>query len=450
MTKKPIYVCNSCDAQFSKWQGRCSECGKWGTVAETAPPSDDRRAVTGTPGKAIAFSEVSEVAVQRIPTGMAELDRVLGDGIVPGSLVLIGGDPGIGKSTLVLQLAIAVASHGDVLYVSGEESAEQIKMRLSRLSPHGGTIRFLGETNIETIVATIDHEKPTLAVIDSIQTMYWPQIPSESGSVAQVRASTVKLLEVAKRARVAVIIIGHVTKEGMVAGPKALEHLVDTVLYLEGDQYHAYRILRSVKNRFGSTNEVGVFDMRDKGLVEVTNPSEVFLSERQGGTAGSCVTAIMEGSRPFLVEVQALVNPTVFGMPRRTASGIEFNRLQLLLAVLSKRVGLKLALLDVFVNIVGGVRVNEPAADLAVCLAIASAVLNKTIDARTIAIGEVGLGGEIRAVSQLDHRLVEAKKLGFSSAVIGSRAKVIKKTTVNLITVKTLSEAVRDVIRSVS
>lgn len=448
MTAKPTatFVCGNCDAQFPKWQGRCPECGAWGSVTEGSPARAKEKA-RGSPGAAVAFSEVSEGLTTRIPTGIGEIDRVLGGGIVPGSLVLIGGDPGIGKSTLVLQLAVAVADKGSVLYVSGEESASQVKMRLSRLTPHGGSIRFLGETNIETIVATVEHEAPRLVIIDSIQTMYWPGIPGESGSIAQVRASTVKLLETAKRSLVAIVIIGHVTKEGMVAGPKTLEHLVDTVVYLEGDQYHAFRILRSTKNRFGSTNEVGVFDMQDKGLVEVKNPSAVFLSERQGG-AGSCVAAVMEGSRPFLVEVQALVNPTVFGMPRRTGTGVEFNRLQLLLAVLSKRVGLKLATQDVFVNVVGGIRVSEPAIDLAVCLAVASAVLNKPVDPLTVAVGEVGLGGEIRSVSELERRLKEAAHLGFTHAVIGGRPPKGRIAPIDVFTVKTLAEAVREIVRS--
>lgn len=441
-----MFTCSNCDAQFPKWQGRCPECGAWGSIAE-GDLKKTRTATSGKPGAAVSFSEVSEAASERIPSGIREIDRVLGGGVVPGSLILIGGDPGIGKSTLVLQLAVAIAEGGKVLYVSGEESASQVKMRLSRLTPHGGSIRFLGETNIETIIATIDSESPRFVVVDSIQTMFWPQIPSESGSVAQVRASTVKLLEVAKRTGVAIVIIGHVTKEGMVAGPKTLEHLVDTVVYLEGDQYHAYRILRSTKNRFGSTNEVGVFDMRDTGLVEVKNPSAVFLSERQGG-AGSCVAAVMEGSRPFLVEVQALVNPTVFGMPRRTGAGVEFNRLQLLLAVLTKRVGLKLATQDVFVNVVGGIRVSEPAIDLAVCLAIASAALNKPIDPQTVAIGEVGLGGEVRSVSQLEHRLKEADALGFKHAVVGGRPSKSHEK-LDVFTVKTLADAVREVVRSV-
>lgn len=445
MKQKTLYQCSHCDSQFPKWQGRCPECGQWGTIAATLPEPVDRRRVAGRPGKPVAFSEVEATHAQRLPVGLPELDRVLGGGIVPGSLILLGGDPGIGKSTLVLQMAGALARQGEVLYVSGEESAQQVKMRLDRLSVQGGKIKFLGETNVETVVATIDAGKPQLVIVDSIQTMYWPHLPSEAGSINQVRACTVKYLEAAKRSSVAIIIIGHVTKEGFVAGPKTLEHLVDTVLYLEGDQYHAFRVLRSVKNRFGSTNEVGVFDMRDGGLVEVSNPSQVFLAERQGGP-GSCVAAVMEGSRPFLIEVQALVNQTVFGLPRRTSSGIEFNRLQLLLAVLSKRVGVKIGTQDVFVNVVGGFRVNEPAVDLAICLAVASAALNKPVEKNLVAIGEVGLGGEIRTVSQLDLRLAEAAKLGFTNAVVAANAKVQGRSTIALLHSRTVAEAVKEIL----
>lgn len=445
MKQKTLFQCSNCDSQFPKWQGRCPECGQWGTIVEATPEPVDRRKVEGRPGKPVAFSEVATAHHERLSTGIGELDRVLGGGIVPGSLILVGGDPGIGKSTLVLQIAGQVAGKGEALYVSGEESAQQVKMRLDRLTPHGGKIRYLGETNVETIIATIDQEHPLLVIVDSIQTMYWPHLPSESGSINQVRAATVKLLECAKRSNVSIIIVGHVTKEGMVAGPKTLEHLVDAVLYLEGDQYHAYRILRSVKNRFGSTNEVGVFDMRDKGLVEVKNPSEVFLAERQVGP-GSCVAAIMEGTRPFLVEVQALVNPTVFGMPRRTGSGIEFNRLQLLLAVLAKRVGLKIGTQDVFVNVVGGFRVNEPAIDLAICLAVASAVLNTAVGKDLVAIGEVGLAGEVRTVSQLEHRLSEANKLGFMHAVVAGNAKLSGKPKSDLLRVSSVAEAVKEIL----
>jgi DNA repair protein RadA/Sms len=380
-----------------------------------------------------------------LSVGIDEIDRVLGGGLVPGSLILLGGDPGIGKSTLILQLALALSKNGEVLYVSGEESGEQVKMRLQRLDGQSGDLKFLGETNVETVVATVDHDKPVLAIVDSVQTMYWTHIPGEAGSVNQVRATTVKLLEASKRNRTAIVIIGHVTKEGFVAGPKTLEHLVDTVLYLEGDQYHAFRVLRCVKNRFGPTNEVGVFEMQDRGLVEVKNPSAVFLAERHEGP-GSCVTVIMEGSRPFVVEVQALVNQTVFGVPRRTASGVDFNRLQLLLAVLGKRVGLRLATQDVFVNIVGGLKSSEPGADLAVCLAIASAALGKPVPKDLVAIGEVGLGGEVRTVSLIEQRLKEAGKLGFKNAVVAKSAPSGGARTLAFLVVQAVREAVKEVL----
>ncbi len=442
---KPIFVCSNCDSQFPKWQGRCPQCGQWGTVTEGVAKPVDRRRVDAPPGTTVSFDEVSGTGVERRSTGLREVDRVLGGGLVPGSLILLGGDPGIGKSTLVLQVAAGIAASGSVLYVSGEESADQVKLRLGRLTEHAGTIRYLGETNVETIVATIEHEHPLLAIVDSIQTVYWPGVPSEAGSVNQVRAATVKFLEAAKRSGTAIVIVGHVTKEGYVAGPKTLEHLVDTVLYLEGDQYHAFRILRAAKNRFGSTNEVGVFDMRSRGLVEVENPSALFLSERQP-SPGSCVAAVIEGSRPFLIEVQALVNPTVFGMPRRTGSGIEFNRLQLLLAVLSKRAGLKLGTYDVFVNIVGGFRVDEPAVDLAVCLAVASAALGKRVDPGLVAIGEVGLGGEIRSVPRLELRLSEASKLGFKNAAVAASAKFDRPRTVAVVGYQTVADAVKELL----
>lgn len=442
---KAVFSCSNCDSQFPKWQGRCSECGQWGTIVERTAAPVDRRKVEARPGETQSFADITVQPENRMATGISELDRVLGGGIVPGSLTLLGGDPGIGKSTLVLQLAAAAASSGRVLYVSGEESGQQVKLRLDRLQVKASAIDYLGDTNVETIVATIDHARPRLVIIDSIQTMYWPHLPAEAGSVTQVRAATVKFLEASKRNDSAIIIIGHVTKEGMVAGPKTLEHLVDTVLYLEGDASHPFRILRGVKNRFGSTNEVGVFDMQDRGLVEVKNPSQFFLSERQTGP-GSCVAVIMEGSRPFLVEVQALVNPTIFGMPRRTSTGIEFNRLQLLLAVLSKRAGLKLATQDVFVNIVGGFRVTEPAVDLAVCLALASAVLNKPVGHQVAAVGEVGLAGEVRSVSRLQQRVSEAKKLGFSSLVISSQASGPPASGLDVLPVATLAQAIKEVL----
>ena len=422
-----IYVCSKCDAQFPKWAGRCLSCGAWGTIEVQSQKREASRAsardLEALAGEVIDFEKIDGKEVARIKSGIGELDQVLGGGIVPGSLVLLGGEPGIGKSTLVLQLAERcqvsdVKCQVFALYVSGEESAEQIKMRMDRLGIESKGLKFLGETDIETICATINKEKPRLAIVDSIQTMYFSGVPSESGSLNQVRACTVKLLEVAKKNHIPIFITGHVTKEGLVAGPKTLEHLVDTVLYLEGDQHHFFRLLRSVKNRFGSTNEVGVFEMREKGLIEVKNPSEVFLQERDQREAGSVITAVMEGSRAFLVEVQALVSRTSFGYPQRKASGFDYNRLSLLIAVLTQRCKLPLGNQDVHLNLAGGIKIAEPAIDLAVCLAIASAFKNKPLDPKLVAFGEIGLGGEIRRVGQIEKRLTEAEKLGFDKVIM--------------------------------
>lgn len=395
-------------------------------------------------GEVEDFDKIEVSEFQRIKVGLNELDRVLGGGIAPGSLVLIGGEPGIGKSTLVLQVANQLAKNlsQDILYVSGEESASQIKSRFERLSIQPKNIKYLGETNIETVCATIEKYKPVLSIVDSIQTMYSEDVQSEAGSVSQIRASTVKLMETAKKLNIPIFIIGHVTKEGAVAGPKTLEHLVDTVLYLEGDQYHAYRLLRAVKNRFGSTNEVGVFDMQEKGLVEVENPSEMFLSERDVKKAGSVVTAIIEGSRAFLIEIQALVTSSSFSYPQRRTSGFDFNRLQLLAAVLSKRLNLPLNNKDIHINVVGGFKVKEPAVDLAVCLAIISAFKNKPIDSQMVVFGEVGLAGELRSVSHLEKRISEAEKLGFKKILL-PMSRIFPRTSCQLIKVKSLEEVVR-------
>lgn len=441
MKQTEIFACNRCGAQFPKWQGRCTECGQWGTIA-----GEMRAARTASRAKAravIALETVESSGVKRLRTGITELDRVLGGGIVPGSLVLLGGDPGIGKSTLVLQLAGALAQRFPVLYVSGEESAEQVSLRLKRLKIGGKGLAFLGETDLDVVIATLAEAKPAVAIIDSIQTLATDEVPSEAGSVPQVRTSTVRLLEVAKQAGISLILIGHVTKDGGMAGPKSLEHLVDTVLYLEGDRYHAFRVLRSAKNRFGSTNEVGVFDMHEDGLREVANPSKVFLAERQSGP-GSVVTSVIEGSRAFLVEIQALVNPTVFGMPRRTTAGFDFNRLQLLLAVLTKRCGLRLGTQDVFVNVVGGFRVTEPAADLAVALAIASAVNGRPLSPSLVAFGEVGLGGELRSVSQLERRLKEIRQLGFTEVVLAAQGQAVALPGLNLLRLRTVRDAIQE------
>jgi DNA repair protein RadA/Sms len=392
-------------------------------------------------GKVLNFNEVSGKDFARIKTGIGELDQVLGGGIVPGSLVLLGGEPGIGKSTLVAQMA-AATKNGNTLYVSGEESAEQIKMRLDRLGLKTAALQFLGETNIDVICSTIEKLKPAMAIIDSIQTMATLTLPSEAGSVNQVRACTVKLLEVAKKNNIPIFIIGHVTKEGQVAGPKTLEHLVDTVLYLEGDRFHAYRLLRTVKNRFGGTDEVGIFEMQSSGLEEVKNPSAIFLEERDADIAGSATTCVIEGSRPLLVEIQSLVSRTYFGYPQRRSAGFDLNRLQLLLAVLGKRAGINLGTHDVHLNVAGGYKIQEPACDLAVVLAVASAFKNKPLPREILAFGEVGLGGEVRATGQVEKRINEAEKMGFKE-ILAPNFKQQTKGNIKITKIKNIAEAVK-------
>ncbi len=440
-----IYVCSNCDAQTSKWSGRCLECNQWGTLKEDIKDTDQKRKASPQvkPGKTISFTDIESASVPRIKTGMSEFDQVLGGGVVPGSFILLGGEPGIGKSTLILQLAVAFSKNKkNVLYCSGEESGQQIKLRLDRLTQEKTSqeqyLRFLGETNAEKICSTITEEKPELAIVDSIQTIYSSEIPSECGSVTQVRACTVKLLEVAKKNHIPIIITGHVTKEGMVAGPKTLEHLVDTVLYLEGDNNNYFRLLKTVKNRFGSTNEVGIFEMTDGGLKEVLNPSVIFMAEREGSTPGTVTTAVLEGSRAFLIQVQALTSKTYFGYPQRRVVGFDQNRLQLLIAVLTKRLGLNLGDQDIHVNIVGGLKISEPAIDLAVCASIISAYKNKSVGNDTVLFGEVGLNGEIRQVNQSDKRVKEAEKLGFKTIYLPAGKKIESK--INLYYLKNIKE----------
>ncbi len=436
-----IYVCSKCEAQFLKWAGRCNECGAWGTIeAQNAKCKMQNNKSQIETGDVIDFSKIESKEINRIKTNIEEFDRVLGGGIVPGSLILLGGEPGIGKSTLVLQ--IVEKCQMPIFYISGEESAEQIKLRMNRLEIQSKMLQFLGETNIEIICATLEKYKPQIVIIDSIQTMYFPELPSEAGSVNQVRVCTVKLLEIAKKNNISIFIVGHVTKEGVVAGPKTLEHLVDTVLYLEGDQFHYFRLLRTAKNRFGSTNEVGVFEMKEKGLIEVENPSKEFLSQRTTKETGSIVTATMEGSRAFLIEVQALVSKTIFGYPQRRASGFDLNRLQLLATVLSRRCKLNLGNQDIYLNVAGGIKVEEPAVDLAVCLSIVSAFKNKSIDSNLVVFGEVGLGGEIRNVGQIDKRIIEAKKLGFKTIMIPQTNFKFAENEMQIIQVKNLNEAI--------
>jgi DNA repair protein RadA/Sms len=440
-TKK--FSCSHCDAQYQKWIGRCLECGKWGTIKEEAPeitkPGNENKKKFAA-AKPIKLSEISSKSVDRIQTTSQELNRVLGGGLVPGSFILLGGEPGIGKSTLSIQIASMIPN---CLYISGEESVEQIKLRAERLSLKTDTVHLLNETHVETIIATIEAVKTPLVIIDSIQTMYSSEVEGEQGNISQLRACTVKLLEIAKSTNTAIVLIGHVTKEGTVAGPRTLEHLVDTVLYLEGDRYHNIRILRTVKNRFGSTDEVGMFEMNEKGLLDVENPSSMLLAERGESMPGSVVTCLTEGTRSLLVEVQALITKTSFGYPVRKASGFDMNRLHVLIAVLQRRAGLNLAQYDVHINVVGGVEASEPAADLAICLAIASAYKDKALGNDLAVFGEVGLGGEIRSVRFLEKRIKECENLGMKRVIttLGPKG-TLESKKIKIINVKNMSDLI--------
>jgi len=405
-----IYVCNECGEEFSKWSGMCPSCREWNTLKELKVENVKLKVNDTKDIKITTLDKVEKANFKRIATKIKEFDRVLGGGIVPGSVILLGGDPGIGKSTITAQI---LASIDKSLYVSGEESLEQIRMRIDRLRINPAKIQAITETNIAAIIKTICKYKPSLAVIDSIQTMYSADFPSTPGSLVQVRECALKLQKAAKELRIPIILIGHVTKEGNVAGPKILEHLVDVVLYLEGERFHNHRILRGVKNRFGAIDEIGVFEMSEKGMIEVVNPSKIFLAERNIGVSGSVVTAAVEGNRPILVEIQALVTKSNFGYPKRTTSGFDLNRLNLLLAILAKRGKLQLGNYDVYVNIVGGFKIKDPGIDLAVCMAIASAFLNKKVSNNICLFGEVGLSGEIRQVRFAEKRKEEAVRLGF-------------------------------------
>ena len=420
------YVCQQCGRVSAGYMGKCPQCGSFNSMVEeiVAEAPSGAKSARGLSGRSAPhrLSEVSGEAEYRIPVPIGEFARVLGGGIVPGSIVLVGGDPGIGKSTLMLQMAVEMATRRRVLYVSGEESERQIKMRAARLG--AGTNEFpaelllVTETNLEVILNHVNEVKPELLIVDSIQTVYLSELDSSAGSVTQVRECASQLRELAKSSGISVFMIGHVTKEGAIAGPRVLEHIVDTVLYLEGDRFQAYRLLRSVKNRFGATSEVGVFEMRERGLEEVSNPSEAFLAERMINAPGSSIAVTMEGTRPILVEIQGLTSPTQFGNARRTPNGVDFNRLLLIAAVLTRRVGLKLSEQDVFVNVVGGLQIDEPAADLAIAAAIASSSKDIAVRAEAVLIGEMGLAGELRMPSQMQTRLREASKLGFKTAII--------------------------------
>ncbi|HGF1448718.1 DNA repair protein RadA [Streptococcus suis] len=448
--KKTTFICQSCEYHSPKYLGRCPNCGSWSSFVEeveVAEVKNERVSLTGEKTRPMKLNEVSSIQVARTKTNMEEFNRVLGGGVVPGSLVLIGGDPGIGKSTLLLQVSTQLSTIGTVLYVSGEESAQQIKLRAERLGDIDSEFYLYAETNMQSIRTEIEKIKPDFLIIDSIQTIMSPDISSVQGSVSQVREVTNELMQIAKTNNIATFIVGHMTKEGTLAGPRTLEHMVDTVLYFEGERQHTFRILRAVKNRFGSTNEIGIFEMQSQGLVEVLNPSEVFLEERLDGATGSAIVVTMEGTRPILAEVQALVTPTMFGNAKRTTTGLDFNRASLIMAVLEKRAGLLLQNQDAYLKSAGGVKLDEPAIDLAVAVALASSYKDKPTNPQECFIGEIGLTGEIRRVNRIEQRINEAAKLGFTKVYAPKNSltgiKVPKEITV--IGVTTIGEVLQKV-----
>ena len=446
---KTIFVCSECGNESTKWLGKCPACNSWNTFYEQkvvdAKATNKSKDIRCNKPQTLNSYEAKETI--RTSTGFGELDRVLGGGLVKGSLVLLGGEPGIGKSTLILQICDKVKGDGKVLYVSGEESAEQIKMRADRLGINNDDILFLGETDIDIVNQAIIDINPKLVIIDSIQTMYSEEITAAAGSVSQVREITSQVMRVCKARQITTIIIGHVTKEGNIAGPRVLEHMVDCVLYLEGERYFSYRILRGVKNRFGSTNEIGMFEIQEEGMCEITNPSDILITEREDNPAGSCIVSCMEGTRPILVELQALTSQTIFGYPKRTANGIDYNRLALLIAVLEKRCGLQLGSQDVYLNVVGGLKINEPSIDLGIMLVTASSFKNKPIPKDMVIIGEVGLTGEVRRINAIEKRLKEAEKLGFQSCIIpeSNKRDLKDKFKLDIICVKNINEAMKKV-----
>lgn len=452
--KSTAFFCQNCGYESAKWQGQCPACHEWNTFTEEPVVKIAGSAVIKKAAadiKPVRLADVRTDENQRISSGMEELDRVLGGGIVAGSLMLVGGDPGIGKSTLLLQVCHNLTGQGHkVLYVSGEESAQQIKLRAQRIGDFKDDLMLLCETNLELVRAVIEKIKPEIVVIDSIQTMYHETVSAAPGSVSQVREATNVLMQIAKGMGISIFLVGHVTKEGVVAGPRVLEHMVDTVLYFEGDRYASYRILRGVKNRFGSTNEIGVFEMRQSGLREVSNPSEYMLDGKPENASGSIVACSMEGSRPILIEIQALVCHTNLPMPRRTTAGTDFNRVNLLLAVLEKRAGMQMSSCDVYVNIAGGIRMTEPAIDLGLILALVSSYKDIAIDEKTIAFGEVGLSGEIRSVNMAQQRVQEAKKLGFETVLMPKVSmKALQKTEgIQIIGLETVRDAVQYLLKS--
>lgn len=444
MSKTKIkYICSNCGFESLKWLGKCPECDSWNTFTEEVVEVSKRTSQSNI--KDVKFYRLNDISAQeegRILTKISEFDRVLGGGLMPGSVILLAGDPGIGKSTLALQSTSLISE--TVLYVSGEESEKQIKLRASRLKINSESLFILSETELNHIISVIDKIKPKIVFIDSIQTIYKSELENSPGTITQIRECTISLIDYAKTKNVAFILIGHVTKEGNIAGPKILEHMVDTVIQFEGDINHSFRILRANKNRFGSTNEIGVFEMRENGLIEVNNPSELFLSEREKSIPGSVVTSIIEGSRPILVEVQGLVTPSNYGYPQRVSNGFDQRRLSILLAVLEKRCGLRISATNVFINIVGGIKITEPAADLSVCMSIFSSIREQTIDSQSILIGEVGLGGELRSVSSIEKRIAEAEKLGFNHIYIPSNnfKGLNKFNKISVIPLESLNQAI--------
>ncbi len=446
--KSTIFVCSECGYESSKWLGKCPACNNWNTFyEEKAIPTSKSSGVSKDKSKieVVKLNEVKQTETVRIKTGLEELDRVLGGGFVSGSLTLLGGEPGIGKSTLILQICNTIKIDGKILYISGEESADQIKLRADRLKINKDNLLFLSETDIDNVEYALEKYEPKFVIIDSIQTMYSSEITSAPGSVSQVREITARIMKMCKMANITTIIIGHVTKDGNIAGPRVLEHMVDTVLYIEGERYFSYRVLRGVKNRFGSTNELGMFEMENEGMVEIKNPSSILISEREGNPAGSIIVVSIEGTRPILLELQALTVPSVFGIPRRNAIGIDYNRLTLLMAVIEKRAGYNLGSQDAYLNIVGGIRVNEPALDLGIVLATVSSFKNKSIGNDVVAIGEVGLTGEVRSVNMIERRIKEAEKMGYKTIIIPqSNKKVLKdKFDLDIIGVADINQALK-------
>ena len=447
---KTIFVCNECGYESAKWLGKCPGCNSWNSFFEQKVVESKNSSLKPEDKKSNKPQKLNSYEAKqtfRTSTGFEELDRVLGGGLVKGSLILLGGEPGIGKSTLILQICDKVKGEGKVLYVSGEESAEQIKFRADRLGINNEDILFLGETDIDIVNQAIIDINPKLVIIDSIQTMYSDELSAAAGSVSQVREITSQIMRICKSREITTIIIGHVTKDGNIAGPRVLEHMVDTVLYLEGERYFSYRILRGVKNRFGSTNEIGMFEMKEKGMTEILNPSDVLISEREDNPAGSCIVSCMEGTRPILVELQALTTQSIFGIPKRTANGVDYNRLALLIAVMEKKAGLMLGSQDVYLNVVGELRINEPSIDLGMILVTASIYKNIPIPKDMVIMGEVGLTGEVRKINLIEKRLKEAEKLGFKTCIIPeSNKKVLQdKFKLDIIGVKNVNEAMKKV-----